>query len=66
MAKKVIRLSDLSGQEIPNGTGATIMITFNNGRRTGYLVDATDAEADEIGSKGRKQVPRGRRPKRAS
>ena len=33
MAKKTIRVSDLSGQEIPEGKGATVRITFRDARK---------------------------------
>jgi len=66
MARKTIRVSDLSGREIRDGNGATIRITFDDGRRGSIQIDATADEAAEIGKKGRQVARRGRRPKAAS
>jgi hypothetical protein len=63
MAKKTIHISDLSGAEIQDGKGATISIRFADARKGTYVLDVTDAEAEELGAKGRKQARRGRRPK---
>jgi len=63
MAKKTIRVSDLSGVEIPEGKGAVVRITFADARKGVRELDLTDAEADKLG--GRKSAPRGRRPKAA-
>ena len=65
MAKKTIHISDLSATEIPEDKGATISIKFADARKGTYVLDVTDAEADELGQKGRKQARRGRRPKSA-
>lgn len=62
MAKKSIYISDLSGQPIAEGKGATITIKFADSRRGIYVLDVTDGEAEELGRKGRKQQRRGRRP----
>jgi hypothetical protein len=61
MAKKTIRVSDQSGQEIPDGSGATVRITFADARRGVRELDLTDAEAERLG--GRAVARRGRRPK---
>ena len=63
MAKKTVHISDLSGKEIREGSGATITIKFADARKGQYVIDATDAEAEELGQKGRKQARRGRKPK---
>jgi len=65
MAKKTIHVSDLSGKEVPDGTGATITIKFNDARKGQYVLDVLDDEAEELGRKGRKQSRRGRKPKAA-
>jgi hypothetical protein len=65
MAKKTIHISDLSGKEVPEGTGATITVKFNDARKGQYVIDATDQEDEELGSQGRKQARRGRKPKAA-
>lgn len=66
MAKKTLTVSDLSGQTVAEGKGATITIRFADARKGIYVLDATDAEADELGQKGRKQARRGRRPANAT
>jgi hypothetical protein len=61
VAKKTVLVSDMSGQEIPDGKGATIRITFRDARKGVRELDVTDQEADKIG--GRQVKRRGRRPK---
>lgn len=61
MARKTIRVSDQSGQEIADGKGAVVRITFNDARKGVRELDLTDAEADRLG--GRPVTRRGRRPK---
>lgn len=61
MARKTIRVSDISGEEIPEGGGATVRITFADARRGARELDVTDAEADKLG--GRQVARRGRKPK---
>lgn len=61
MAKKTLLVSDMSGDEIPDGKGATIRITFRDARKGVRELDVTDAEAEAIG--GRSVARRGRRPR---
>ena len=61
MAKKTIRVSDRSGEEIADGKGATVRITFSDARKGVRELDLTDAEAEQLG--GRPVARRGRRPK---
>lgn len=61
MARRTIRVSDQSGQEIPDGKGATVRITFNDARKGVRELDLTDAEAERLG--GRAVARRGRKPK---
>jgi len=61
MARKVIRVSDQSGAEIPDGKGAKVRITFTDARKGARELDLTDAEAERLG--GRQVARRGRRPK---
>lgn len=61
MARKVVRVSDMSGETIPDGKGAKVRITFNDARKGARELDLTDAEAEAIG--GRSVARRGRRPK---
>lgn len=63
MARRTIFVSDLSGQPIEEGKGATITIKFTDARKGVYVLDISDAEAEELGQKGRKQQRRGRRPR---
>jgi hypothetical protein len=51
----------MSGQEIEDGKGATVRITFADARRGVRELDLTDAEAEKLG--GRPVARRGRRPK---
>jgi hypothetical protein len=60
MARKTIRVSDQSGDEIPDGKGV-VRITFNGARKGVRELDVTDAEAERLG--GRAVARRGRRPK---
>jgi hypothetical protein len=66
MAKKMVRVSDLSGREITEGKGATVRIVFADARKGAVELDLTDQEADELGNKGRRVARRGRRPKASS
>jgi hypothetical protein len=51
----------MSGEEIPDGKGAIVRITFNDARKTSRELDLTDAEAERLG--GRLVARRGRKPK---
>ena len=61
MARRTIRVSDKSGQEIADGKGATVRITFADARKGVRELDLTDSEAEALG--GRAVARRGRRPK---
>jgi hypothetical protein len=61
MAKKTVLVSDKSGNEIPEGKGATVRITFRDARKGVRELDLTDAEAEALG--GRSVARRGRKPK---
>ena len=62
MAKKTIRVSDMSGGEIADGKGAIIRITFADARKGVIELDVTDTEAEQLGRKGRRVARRGQRP----
>jgi hypothetical protein len=64
VAKKTVLVSDMSGDEIPDGKGATIRITFRDARKGVRELDVTDAEAESLG--GRSVARRGRRPRAAA
>lgn len=63
VAQRLVFVSDLSGQEIAEGRGAKIRITFADARKGSAELDVTDTEAEELAVKGRKVARRGRRPK---
>ena len=63
MARRSIFVSDLSGEQIPEGKGAKVRITFNDARKGSAELDVTEAEGEELARKGRKTARRGRRPK---
>jgi hypothetical protein len=60
MARKTVRVSDVSGQVIPDGKGAVVRIAFADARRGIRELDVTDAEAESFG--GRAVARRGRKP----
>ena len=64
MARKTVLVSDISGQEIQEGKGATVRITFRDARKGVRELDVTDEEAEKMG--GRNVARRGRRPKSAT
>ena len=64
MARKTVLVSDISGQEIADGKGATIRITFRDARKGVRELDVTDEEAEKLG--GRQTARRGRKPKSAT
>jgi hypothetical protein len=61
MARKVVRVSDMSGEEIPDGKGAIVRVTFADARKGARELDVTDTEAERFG--GRSVARRGRKPK---
>jgi hypothetical protein len=64
MARKTIRVSDLSGAVIDEGKGAVLRITFDDARRGSREMDLTVDEAERITQgKARQVARRGRRPK---
>jgi hypothetical protein len=54
----------MSGEEIPDGKGATVRITYADARKGARELDVTDAEAERLG--GRSVARRGRKPKAAT
>jgi hypothetical protein len=66
MARKTVLVSDLSGEEIKEGDGAKVRITFQDARRGSLEMDVTADEAKAMGAKGRPAARRGRRPKATS
>jgi hypothetical protein len=66
MARKSVFVSDLSGEEIPEGKGATVTIKFTDARKGTIVLDVTDAEGEKLGEKGRRRARRARRSKSVS
>ena len=64
MARKTVRVSDISGEEIPDGKGAVVRITFSDARKGARELDVTDDEAERLG--GRHVARRGRKPRSQS
>ena len=62
MAKKVIFVSDLSGDELHENAAVRVTVSFTDARRGSYVVDAaeSDAEVQRLISVGTKQARRGR------
>ena len=64
MARKTIRVSDLSDSAIEDGKGAVLRVTFDDARRGSIEMDLTVDEAQRLTQgKGRQVARRGRRPK---
>ena len=63
MARKTVVVSDLSGEQIQDGKGAKVRITFDDARSGSIEMDVTADEARAMGAKGRQVARRGRRPK---
>jgi hypothetical protein len=59
--RETIRVSNMSGQETPDGKVAAVRITFSDARKGVRELDVTDAEAETLG--GRPVARRGRPPK---
>jgi hypothetical protein len=56
----------MSGGEIADGKGAIMRITFADARKGVIELDVTDAEAEQLGRKGRRVARRGHRPAAAT
>ena len=63
MARKTVVVSDLSGEQIQDGKGAKVRITFEDARSGSIEMDVTAEEARAMGRKGRQVARRGRKPK---
>jgi hypothetical protein len=62
MARKTVLVSDLSGEEIPEGKYVHVAISDGSNR---YDLDVIDDEVAELVAKGRKSKRRGRKGKSA-
>jgi hypothetical protein len=63
MARKTVVVSDKSGEQIQDGKGAKVRITFDEARSGSVEMDVKAEEARAMGAKGRQVARRGRRPK---
>ena len=66
MAKRVIFVSDLTGQPIDEKNAATVTIKYADARRGQVVLDVNASEVDDLAARGQKQARRGRRPKNAT
>jgi hypothetical protein len=66
VAKRTVVVSDLSGETIEEGKGATLRVTYTDARKGSKEMDLTADEADRLlGGKARSVARRGRKPKTA-
>ena len=61
--KQTVLVSDISGENITDGDGATVSIKFDDARKGTTVLDVKATEVQELVEKGRKQQRRGRRPR---
>lgn len=66
MAQKIIRISDLTEQEIPDGQAVKVRISYEDARKGVLELDVLEDEIVELVRNGRKVARRGRRPKQVS
>jgi len=65
MSKKTILVSDLSGKWMETRDSVRITVTYGDGAKPQYVVDAhpEDPEVKRLVENGKKQARRGRQPK---
>jgi hypothetical protein len=66
MARKVVLVSDLSGEEIDMKDAAVITIRYADARRGRVVLDVNASEVEDMARKGTKQGRRARRPRYVS
>jgi hypothetical protein len=66
MARKTVLVSDLSGNIIEDGKGATARVVYHDQRKGVRELHLADEEADRIFARARRVARRGRRPKAAA
>jgi hypothetical protein len=66
VARKTVFVSDLTGAEIGDGTGAQLIIKYQDARRGQVVLDVNADEVEDLARKGQRQARRGRRPKAES
>jgi hypothetical protein len=62
MARKVVLVSDLTGEEIDEKNAATVTIRYSDARKGQVVLDVNASEVEHLARKGTKQKRRGRRP----
>jgi hypothetical protein len=65
MAKKIVLVSDLTGEEIDDRNAAQLVINYSDARRGRVVLDVNADEVEDLARKGQRQARRGRRPKAA-
>lgn len=63
MAKKVMLVSDISGDEINPKDSAVVTITYSDARKGMVKLDVNAEEIEFLAIKGTKMARRGRKPK---
>jgi hypothetical protein len=63
VARKTVLVSDISGEEIPEGQGATLTISYADARRGVVRLDVRADEVKDLARRGVRQARRGRKPK---
>ena len=65
MSKKTILVSDLSGKWMESQESVRITVTYGDGAKPQYVVDAhpDDPEVQRLVENGKKQARRGRQPR---
>jgi hypothetical protein len=66
MARRLILISDLTGNEINEKDAAKLTITYADARRGQIVLDVNASEVDDLAARGTKQARRGRKPKTTS
>jgi hypothetical protein len=63
MSRKMIYVSDLTGEAIEDGNAAQLIIKYGDARRGEVVLDVNAAEVEDLARKGARRQRRGRRPK---
>jgi hypothetical protein len=62
MARRMVVVSDLTGNEVDEKNAATVTIRYADARRGQVVLDVNADEVADLAAKGTKQARRGRRP----
>lgn len=66
MAKTTVLVSDLSGEQIAPGNEAQVVINYPDARKGRVTLDVAASEVEEMASKGKRGLKRGRKPAEAA